>query len=262
MFLPRISQPSCASAWLAASKAVYGLPGHEGHHVVIDIDHPAQLSAQDEALVGVVDAFLTAHTENAFLVRTVANTIFPQATYETHGSPNFYEVYINKVFPRLKRSSRDWGRYFERMVAYPSIEGPKNLLADLVTEMKRNVAADRTFRNIYELPIYDPIKDRTGSPIGRQCLSYMSFKLDDRNRLLLSAIYRNHFYTEKLLGNLIGLGRLMAFVAAEVRVSIGPLSVLSTHAHVDAARATQAQLKELHAKCAEILTTPPTAQAA
>jgi thymidylate synthase len=262
MFLPRISQPSCASGWLAASQAVYSLPGHEGHHVVIDIDHPACLSEQDAAVVRVVDAFLAAHTENAFLVRTVANTIFPQATYETHGSPDFYDVYINKVFPRLKRSPRDWGRYFERMMAYPSTDGPKNLLADIVTEMKRNVAAERTFRNIYELPIYNPMKDRTGSPIGRQCLSYMSFKLDDENRLLLSALFRNHFYTEKLLGNLIGLGRLMAFVAAEVGVTVGPLSVLSTHAHVDAAGATQIQLKELHVKCAEILATPSTARAA
>lgn len=262
MFLPRISRPSCAGAWLAASQAVYAQPGHEGYHVLIDVYHPADVPEQDTAVVKLVDAFLTAHTENAFLVRTVANTIFPQATYEAHGSPEFYGVYINRVFPRLKRSPRDWGRYFERMMAYPGEDGAQNLLADMVAEMKRNITAQRTFKNIYELPIYNPLKDRTGSPIGRQCLSYMSFKLDDDNRLLLSAVYRNHFYTEKLLGNLIGLGRLMAFVAAEVGITVGPLSVLSTHAHVDAAAATQAQLRELHAKCAAILTTPPTARAA
>jgi thymidylate synthase len=262
MFLPRISRPSCARAWLAASEAVHGLPGHEGYHVLIDVAHPTESSPQDETVVRLVDDFLAAHTKNAFLVRTVANTIFPQATYEAHGSPDFYDVYIRKVFPRLKRSPRDWGRYFERMIAYPSNDGPKNLLADLVTEMKHNVAADRTFRNIYELPIYDPMRDRSGSPIGRQCLSYMSFKLDDDNRLLLSAVYRNHFYTEKLLGNLIGLGRLMAFVAAEVGIAVGPLSVLSTHAHVDAAKASQRQLNELHAKCARILAAPPSAEAA
>src|SRR2546430_15260231 len=98
------------------------------------------------------------------------------------------------------------------MMAYPTLDRPENLLADLVADMKRNVAAERTFRNIYELPIYNPTKDRAGSPIGRQCLSFMSFKLDDNNRLLLSAVYRNHFYTQKLLGNLIGLGRLTALV--------------------------------------------------
>jgi thymidylate synthase len=148
------------------------------------------------------------------------------------------------------------------MMAYPTPDGPENLLADLVAEMKRNLAGERTFRNIYELPIYNAMKDRTGSPIGRQCLSFMSFKLDDDNRLLLSAVYRNHYYTEKLLGNLIGLGRLMAFVADEVKVKLGPLSVLSTHAQVDTAGATQAQIKALYSQCAEILATPPKAQAA
>ncbi len=262
MFLPRISRPSCASAWLAASQAVYGLPGHEGHHVVIDVDNPVALSEQDAAVVKAVDTFLDENNENGFLVRTVANTIFPQSTYEAYGSPDFYGVYLDKVFPRLKRSPRDWGRYFERMIAYPSPDGSENLLADLIAEMKRNVAGERTFRNIYELPIYNPLKDRAGSPIGRQCLSFMSFKLDDDNHLMLSAVYRNHFYTEKLLGNLIGLGHLMAFVAAEANVKLGPLSVLSTHAQIDTAGATQAQLKALHAQCAGILNIPPKAQAA
>ncbi len=260
MFLPRVSQPSCSSAWLAASQAVYGLAGHEGHHVVIDIDNPVALSEQDLAVVNAVDAFLAEHGENN-PVRTVANTIFPQATYEAHGSPAFYDVYIKKIFPRIKRS-RDWGRYFERMMAYPSPDGTDNLLADLVAEMKRNLTAGRTFRNIYELPIYNPTKDRAGSPMGRQCLSFMSFKLDDDNRLLLSAVYRNHFYTHKLLGNLIGLGRLMAFVSEEVKVKLGPLSVLSTHAEVDTAGASQAQLKALHAHCAKILSASPKVHAA
>lgn len=170
MFLPRISQPSCARAWLTASQAVYGLPGHEGYHVVIDVDDPVAQSEQDAAVATVVDAFLAEHSENGFPVRTVANAIFPQATYEEHGSPKFYDIYIKKVFPRLKRSPRDWGRYFARMMAYPTPDGPKNLLADLVTEMKRNVASERTFRNIYELPIYNPMIDRVRRHCGsRRC---------------------------------------------------------------------------------------------
>ena len=70
---------------------------------------------------------------------------------------------------------------------------------------------------------------------------------------MLSAVYRNHYYTEKLLGNLIGLGRLMSFVAAEAGVRVGPLSVLSTHAEVDTAGASREELKALHARCAALL---------
>src|SRR6266436_4595530 len=64
MFPPRIWQPSCSSAWLAASQAVYGLSGHQGYHVVIDVDNPVALSEQDAAVVQAVDAFLAEHGEN------------------------------------------------------------------------------------------------------------------------------------------------------------------------------------------------------
>src|SRR4051812_47771096 len=178
MFPPRISQPSCATGWLAASQAVHALRGHEGHHVVIDVEDPVAESAEDRAVIAAVDAYLKAHTETGFLVRTVANTIFPQATYEDHGAPGFYDVYIKRVFPKLKRSPQDWGRYFERMIAFPTSDGPDNLLDKLVRKMKRNVESGRPYRNIYELPIYTPVKDAEGRPRGGQCLSYMSFKLD------------------------------------------------------------------------------------
>lgn len=253
MFPPRISQPDCASAWLEASRVVHELPKHEGHHVVIDVADPVAASPAATAVVEEVDAFLGEHSANKFLVRTVANTIFPQATYERHGAPEFYDVYMKQVFPRLKRSPKDWGRYFERMIAFPAEGGAVNLLDDMVEKMKRNVAKDSTYRNIYELPIYNPLKDAKGSPRGGQCLSFMSFKLDRDHRLLLSAVYRNHYYTEKLLGNLIGLGRLMSFVASEAGVRVGSLSVLSTHAEVDTAGASRDELKALHARCAALL---------
>lgn len=253
MFPQRISQPDCASAWLEASRVVHELPKHEGHHVVIDVDDPVAMSAAVTAVVTEVDAYLGRHSANGFLVRTVANTIFPQATYDRHGAPKFYDVYMRQVFPRLKRSPKDWGRYFERMIAFPTDDGPVNLLADMVTKMKRNVTSDATYRNVYELPIYNPLKDAKGSPRGGQCLSFMSFKLDKNHRLLLSAVYRNHYYTEKLLGNLIGLGRLMSFVAAEAGVRVGPLTILSTHAEVDTAGARRDSLKALHERCAALL---------
>ena len=253
MFLPRISQPDCATAWLEASRAVHSLPKHEAQHVVIDVEDPVTTSVASDAVVCEVDKYLAEHTKTGFLVRTVANTIFPQATYEQHGAPDFYGVYRDKIFPRLKRSPTDWGRYFERMIAFPSADGPVNLLEDLIAKMKRNLSGDTTYRNIYELPIYNPLKDANGSPRGGQCLSFMSFKLDRDHRLLLSAVYRNHYYTEKLLGNLIGLGRLMAFVATEAGTGIGSLSVLSTHAEVETAGGSRPQLRAMHAICAALL---------
>jgi hypothetical protein len=67
--------------------------------------------------------------------------------------------------------------------------------------------------------------------------------------LLLTAQYRNHFYIEKLLGNLIGLGRLMAFVAAETGTKVGALTVLSTHAEVDTMKLSRQDIVKLIDAC-------------
>ncbi len=121
--------------------------------------------------------------------------------------------------------------------------------------MKRNVGNEATYRNIYKLPIYNPDKDVGGSPRGGQCLSFMRFKLDREHRLLLSAVYRNHYYTKKLLGNLIGLGRLMAFVAHGSRSA---RSRSCRRMPKSTPRAgTQAELRALHATCAEIFFARP-----
>lgn len=253
MFLERISRPSPAQAWLAASHAVYALPSHEANHVVIDVDDPLLESDEDRAVVAELDAYLIAHSKNSFPVRTVANTIFPQAVFEDHGAPDFYDVYRTKIFPKLKRAPNDWGRYFERMIDYPAgASGNINLLDIIVRKLKKNVDGGSPYRNIYELPIYNPVKDAEGPPRGGQCLSFLSFKLDRDRRLLLSAIYRNHYYTEKLLGNIVGLGQLMRFVGDQAGVEIGSLSILSTHAEVDAGGAKQADLQALLKRCDQI----------
>lgn len=73
------------------------------------------------------------------------------------------------------------------------------------------------------------------SPYDGQCLSFLSFKVvpGPTKCLTLTALYRNHFYVEKLLGNLVGLGRLIAFVAREAQLDVGSLTVMSTHAEID-----------------------------
>ena len=96
MYLGVPSQPSCAMAWLAATQLVDAAPGHEAHNVIVDVEDPTREGALDKKVVLEVDSFLRTH--ELWPVQTVANTIFPQATYELHGSPAFYDVYLTKVF--------------------------------------------------------------------------------------------------------------------------------------------------------------------
>ena len=92
------------------------------------------------------------------------------------------------------------------------------------------------------------------SPYGGQCLSFLSFHVvpGTPRTLLLTAQYRNHYYIEKLLGNLIGLGRLMGFVAAETNSKVGSLTVLSTHAQIDLPKpCTRHDIADLLEQCSQ-----------
>lgn len=246
MYLPVPSQPDCASAWREAVRHVDAAPGHEAYNVVIDIADPVVGAIIANPAIAAVNAFLTARAKP---IETVANTIFPASLYLRHGAPAFFKVFSTRVLPKVRRSRRWSGYYFERMIDYPVAAGlPPNQLWDIVGRMRDDGVRAR---NKFELSLFDPMRDVDNSPYGGQCLSFLSFKIipGPTRRVTLTAQYRNHFYIEKLLGNLIGLGRLMGFVARETGMAVGPLTVLSTHAEIDQpAKAKREEIKALLAQ--------------
>ena len=246
MYLPVPSQPDCATAWREAVRAVDKASGHEAYNVIIDVADPTAGASIAHPGVAAVDAFLTARAKP---VDTVANTIFPASLYLRHGAPAFFDVFSEKVLPKVRRGERWSGYYFERMMAYPVATGePPNQLWDIVRRMKDDGVRAL---NKFELSLFDPVRDVDNSPYGGQCLSFLSFKVipGATRKVTLTAQYRNHYYVEKLLGNLIGLGRLMSFVARETGLAVGPLTIVSTHAKVDQpGGATRDELKALLAQ--------------
>ena len=88
----------------------------------------------------------------------------------------------------MKQMTHDWGRYFERMTAWKKVKGKDvtiiNPLDDLIRFMRDQIESERTYRNAYEMTIYDPARD-AGKVSNRQCLSFLSFKLT-RNKELLA----------------------------------------------------------------------------
>lgn len=262
MYLPIEPQPSSARAWLAAACAVHAAGG-DAHNVIIDITNPLTEDSVDSDITRAVDHFLRAH--NAYSLSTVANTVFPASTLRRHGPKNFYSVYLDRILPRMKRRTRDWGRYFERMTKWQKASNNAvtfiNPLSQLTDCMRRQVEARPTYRNVYEMTIYDPTRD-AGKVSNRQCLSFLSFKLTDDNHLLLTAIYRNHAYIARGLGNFIGLARLQRFVAQEARLEPGSLTCISTHAEIDHGRQhrngimkgwTKTQATEIITACQNLL---------
>lgn len=229
-------QRSCAQTWLTATRAVDGLPGRSFHNVIMTVQNPCVRDDNDAAIEDAVNAYLRSHDK--YPLSTVANTIFPEALYRAHGAPLFYDVYLKQVCTR--RSNKGWGRYFERMISHPTqtdLNPLQSLIEKLYREGKRKGGVGNAFEMTLldaptEISIYDPLRDAK-TIIGGQCLSFLSFHIGPNKQLLLTAVYRNHFYMARLLGNLIGLGRLQRFVAEKAGLEMGELTVISTHAEVD-----------------------------
>lgn len=228
MYLGISPQPDCVSAWREAVRQVDASKGHEAHNVLMTVQNPVLGAQLSDPRVEAVNNFLLSHEKS---LQTVANTIFPTALYRRYGAPDFFERFHSRVLPTVRRNDRWSGYYFERMTDWPDAPSG-NPLWDIVTRMRDpSVRA----RNKFELALFDPARDVDRSPYGGQCLSFLSFKLlaGSPDILTMTAFYRNHYYIEKLLGNLIGLGQLMSFVAEEAGLSLGPLTILSSHATID-----------------------------
>lgn len=229
MYLPVETQQSCARAWVQATLALIN-NGDEAYNVIIDVQNPQLFDEQDHAIISVVDDFLREHEQNPII--TVANTIFPQPLLEELGYPLFMAEYL-RAYDALH--DKGWGRYFERMIRHKKLDGQSyNPLLQLIQSLCDREESGPTYKSAYELALYDPLLD--GRRLrNRQCLSFLSFKRHPSKGLMLTAMYRNHHYITRCLGNLIGLSQLQAFIAEQVGIPVGSLTCISTHAELDTA---------------------------
>lgn len=219
---------TCATAWLAAAQRLVDVS--EAYNVIVDIDNPVLHPTDDVAVIMAVDQFLRDRDANP--IATVANTIFPQDLYRRHQGKELYAEY-EKRYDLIRK--KGWGRYFNRMIRWPTGNGKTmNQLQHLIERLKTGMRSRQTFKSVYELTLFDPVNDKNRNR-NRQCLSFLSFKLHPDRGLMLTAMYRNHHYIARALGNFIGLGQLMAFIAAEAGTTVGPLTCVSTHAELDVA---------------------------
>jgi hypothetical protein len=103
--------------------------------------------------------------------------------------------------------------------------------------------------DMLEIPIYAAETDAKRTR-GQPCLMHLSFKLvPTQERVMLTVMYRNHYYIEKALGNLIGLAQLLSFVAAEAGVGVGSLICHSTLAELDSGSWGVGGIAELIKRC-------------
>ncbi len=219
--------PTCASAWVGAAETLIN-EGDRAYNLVVDIENPIVHRKCDKRAILTVDQFLRTGGVNP--IATVANTIFPQDQYRRFGPEKFTQAYLD-AYDAIR--DKGWGRYFERMIRWPNNGGGAlDQLHTLIERLKKNQKSKQSYRSVYEMTLFDPLRD-ANLYRGRQCLSFLSFKLDPERGLILTAMYRNHYYITRALGNFIGLGNLMSYIASSAGIRVGPLTCISTRAKLD-----------------------------
>ncbi|MET4252968.1 hypothetical protein [Bradyrhizobium sp. LA6.7] len=264
-----IKAQTAPAVWLAAVDYLEGCAGEEDFDVILHVTDPTVLSKQDRAVYQEVDKFLTGH--GAFSIHTVAETIFPLDEYMRKGATSVYTEFPSKIRAIQKgRSDSNWGSYAYRFLRQKDAHGE---IFNPLKELVAKISAHGKYRASFELnagrpleediPIYDAVTDRKRL-YGGPCLSHLSIKVHD-GKVRLNATYRSHYYVRRLLGNLVGLGRLQYFIAKETKLQVGALTINSTFARLDAGSSDtcgkwgKRDVTALIARCRELYETEPAA---
>jgi hypothetical protein len=236
------SEDRIVPTWLAAAKYLKD-NRLEARNLVLEIDHPQLLTAEDQRAIAEVDSALRKHSDLSVL--TVAGTIFPQGLYRRHGAAGLYERFL-KIMKRAKKKNT-WGTYAMRMMQRRGRKPGSvfNPLEQIIFKLKRasTPGEGKAYESVYEmgvhlaedldgelpevtaceLPTFESAID--GAMVSNMpCLSHLTFKLTNKTKSVdLTAIYRSHYYAQRALGNLIGLAHLLSFVAEQSGLKVGQL---------------------------------------
>ncbi|MDB5986120.1 MAG: hypothetical protein JWR16_1173 [Nevskia sp.] len=167
----------------------------------------------------------------------VANTIFPMRTWENSADrASFYDRYHRA---HARGHTKSWGTYFGRFIDF----GDSN-----VNQLENVIRAHQNWPGSHRAAFLmhaSSAETDNLRPRGGPCLQYVQFNCPTRRTMSLTAVYRNHDYCNKALGNFFGLNRLLTFVCSETGRIASSVTCLSIHAYFDVALSTQRQLARL-----------------
>jgi hypothetical protein len=257
-----------SGAWLDTLQLVHDRGGRRTNVLTTVTDpqapeDPLVRAAVDTILVPGKHKSGTIHT-----VDTVAATIFPHTLYVDPGfvwtpelSPSdtahldraaadLYEVY-SEMLPVLCTADGNLrGTYFGRMISWPGkAPGGINQLAERVKYLRQVRHEGKSAHNLSDIAIGGEAEtppdhanssandvDDVGLQVyattdrrqrGFPCLVHVDFTLL-AGQLSMLAVYRHQYLITKAYGNLLGLARLLGFVAAQTGFAVGELAVQAT----------------------------------
>ena len=211
------SEQTPVEAWKAASEFLCGHSG-EANFLLVKIKNPACLNR----------SWLSKYNPNSYggtdHLRKVINTIFPYQLWRlSEDRESFYKKYL-KVYN--ESIDKGWGTYFQRMIDFGDGDCSINQIENVICKI---CSWERRSKTSLKIHLSSPVLDHL-TPRGGPCLQYLQFYVGEH--LDMVAIYRNHDFTNKVLGNYIGLGQLLQFIADQTNKPVGQLACFSIHAYV------------------------------
>lgn len=263
-----------SEAWLRTLERVVNDGGH-AVNVITTVSDP--LAPETERIRAALDAILAVTRKRVRVqpVETVAGTIFPHDIYADTGltfipgmdpeslakldasAADLYECY-GEMLPILTTDSANRrGTYFGRMVSWPGkTGGGTNQLADRIRHFRSARTRNVSQRNLEDIAVageaetFDPLgglQIYAASDLreyGFPCLVHVDLTLY-QNRISMAATYRHQYLVTKAYGNLLGLSRLLGFLAQQTGYGVGELMVNATFADAEHSNYTKAGVADL-----------------
>lgn len=220
-------------AWRSGTETLLA-NGGEVNNLITVIEHPLTIN-----VVWLTEQSPHRFRESGDDIRDVANTIFPDKLFARAADrAAFYSMYLARHdrSHRWARGRHAWGTYFERLIRFPPTG---------VNQLERVIVKLRTWETrsttglVFHLssPAVDAPRTR-----GGPCWHYAELLWGADDTIDLVVVYRNHDFFNKVLGNFVGLGRLLQFICTESGKQPGKLICHSVHAYHDS---TQQALRAL-----------------
>lgn len=227
--MPHIIQSAnCITAWRDA--CWYILQSGDGFNMMVHIHTP--LNYTSAQIAEITNSGLISKQA----IEDVVNTIFPFKLHSRNvalTNSGFYDlherIYLRGKTMHSKNRGR-WGNYFLRFTKFGAQK--KNQLQaiiDGINNRSNNQAA------CYMMHVSSIDYDNNTRVIGNPCLQYVQFGVYNGS-LNMTAVYRNHDFLTKALGNYIGLSNLLKFVCDQTGSNMGSLSCQSIHYYLDQKR--------------------------
>ena len=238
-----IDESNLSRAW---ARAILHVQEHAGTDIVplivsISAFDDERVVQEDPALRAALDDLLR-KTDN-WDVETVAFTIFPNQIWKIAAGDRarLFSLYRDTVprYRAMNKTNNGRGLYFERMTMYGAGPCDGNQLEFIISQQLSRTGVRRS---MLQTAVFDPGRDHvTSAQLGFPCLQHVTF-VPMKAGLVVNAFYATQQLFDKAYGNYLGLARLGAFMAHEMRLPLVRLNVFAGVAKLERIAKTDAGL--------------------